>query len=287
MILLTKTPGKLLPVNSVSNNTGTGKTLTTESFDPFGEIYYYNSTSTVATNGNIGDGTLLTQYTTNLIDLRYSFNTGKTLTARTDVYLVCTPQADGTAKLASTPISQSLPSTEDGKIYIRFAMAYDTYRVMLCAHKPIYYFKDGAIRLWTNRDILSMNMDGLPYRLHFNGEQSLSVNWVSTSSGHSYTISSNIFTESLATILATHPYDSQSVFDELGNFRPLEFVLIDQDTSHRYFHVMKERKFVYSTGGTELYVEFSSDINHDTTYIEGYIRITANSMTGLFNHVEI
>ena len=136
-----------VPVNSVSNNTGTSKTLTTESFDPFGPIYYYSTTTTVAAGALLGAGSRWTQY---YFDLRYSFNTGSTLTSHKVIYIVATPQSDGKAKLATNPISQDLPTTEDGLIYIRLGVAYSEYQIQMENNHPIYYYKNGQIRLWTN-----------------------------------------------------------------------------------------------------------------------------------------
>ena len=90
---LTKSDGTLVPVNSVNNSVATNKTLTIDSFDPFGEIFYWASTSTYVANANIGNSNLYRQY---LCDLRYSFNCGgydttPTLIARMPLYLVATP----------------------------------------------------------------------------------------------------------------------------------------------------------------------------------------------------
>lgn len=146
MICFTKDEQTILPVNAVSNTVSTGKQLTTEAFDPFGPIWYYNTTTTVNAGSNAGS----LYYYANTIDLRYSFNTAKTLTASKNVYIVCDPQSNGKVKLASNPISQSLPTTEDGKVYILLGTAYDTYRVSLHPIHPIYYFKNGQIGIWTN-----------------------------------------------------------------------------------------------------------------------------------------
>ena len=51
---------------------------------------------------------------------------------------------------AITPIVQDLPTTEDGKIYIYLGIAYDATHIELFEQHPVYYYKDGAIRLWTN-----------------------------------------------------------------------------------------------------------------------------------------
>lgn len=146
-ILLQKSDNQLLPINSVNNSTATTKTLTTESFNPFGEIFYYNSTTNYATAGaTIGaNATLFRQY--NSIDLRYAFNTGSTLTAWKYVYIKATMQSDGkSAKLASTPIVQTLPTTEDGFIYILLGWAINTTNIELQQNHPVYEYKNGVIR---------------------------------------------------------------------------------------------------------------------------------------------
>lgn len=143
----------ILPTNAVNNApSNTSKALTTEAFDPFGEIYFYNSTTTVNADANIGNQLLYRQC---LADLRYSFNIAGTsashLTAYMPVYVVATPQADGTAKLASTPLSQTLPTSEDGLIYIYLGQVYpDTYpyRCELRFGHPVYWYKNGAVELY-------------------------------------------------------------------------------------------------------------------------------------------
>jgi hypothetical protein len=45
---------------------------------------------------------------------------------------------------------QTLPSTEDGYIYIFLGRAYNATNFELLMNHPVYYYKDGAIRLWTN-----------------------------------------------------------------------------------------------------------------------------------------
>lgn len=150
-IMLTRDEDTLLPVNAVDNNVGTTKQLTTAEFDPFGEIYWYWTTTVINAGSYIAGSNLLSQYW--LVDLRYSFNTGTTLTAYKDVYLVCEPRPNGKAVLAPNPISQTLPSSEDGYVYIRLGKAYDTYRITLDLHKPRYYYANGEIREWTNSPV--------------------------------------------------------------------------------------------------------------------------------------
>ena len=145
LILLPISDTEAVPVNAVDRGYGsTSKTLTTESFDPFGSIAYYSYTGTVSAGAKPGNGYVYEGF--ELIDLRYSFNTGTTLTADKPVYIVCVPQSDGMVKLHSSPIAQDLPTTEDGRYYIYLGMAYDTYRCGFEIHKPVYQFKDGRIR---------------------------------------------------------------------------------------------------------------------------------------------
>lgn len=153
---------RAIPLNTTSNTTGTSKaTITTESFNPFDQIYYYSTTSTVAAGTNIGVSYLWYAYCR--VNLQYSFNTASTLTAHKDVYLVAKMQSDGSAKLRNPgatgsdasaqatganagPITQTLPSTDDGYIYIKLGRACDTYRIDLTITHPIYVYKNGALR---------------------------------------------------------------------------------------------------------------------------------------------
>lgn len=148
-IMLTCMDGYLLPVYSGTYTTGTSKILTTEKFNPNGQVYYYGSTGILEANATPANGTLFTQAAYNFADLRYSFNTGTTLIAGNDIYLVCVPQNDGSAILHTSPIAFALPSTEDGLIYKRLGKAHDTYRLSMEQDKPCYYYKNGAMCLWT------------------------------------------------------------------------------------------------------------------------------------------
>lgn len=148
-ILFTIDNDTVLPANAVNNSFATTKALTTESFDPFGPIYYYNSTTTYSANAVIAaDGALYDQYR---FDLRYSFNTGTTLTAYKLVYLVMKLDDNGrTAKLHSTPITQTEPTTEDGLLYKLLGIAYNTTSVELFLEKPVFWYKNGEFQKYTN-----------------------------------------------------------------------------------------------------------------------------------------
>lgn len=139
---------KFVPANtSSSTNAAASRTTNTTPINPFGPIVYYGSTTAIAANAKPGATVLWQQYT---LSLGYSFNnTGAALVMTTSmpVYLRCTPQADGSAVMDY--FTQALPSTEDGKIYILLGYAYSATNIELIANHPVYYYKDGGVRLWT------------------------------------------------------------------------------------------------------------------------------------------
>ena len=142
-LLIQQTPDTLLSFNAVNNTTAGTKTLTTQPFNPFGEIYFYNTTSTYAAGAKIGANAVL--YDQIQFNLSYSFNTTNTLTAYNHVFIVAEMQSDGSAVLASNPISQSLPSSQDGLIYIDLGYAYSGTNMELTMHHPVYQFKNGQV----------------------------------------------------------------------------------------------------------------------------------------------
>lgn len=153
-LLFTSADGKhFVPAtNSTSTNATSSRTVCQDPIDPFGEIVYYGSTTSVAAGSRPGATVLWQQYT---LTLGYSFNrTGAalTLTSWKPVYVKAAPQADGSAIMdATTPYVQDLPTTDDGKIYIYLGVAYSETAVELQMNHPVYYFKNGSIRLWTGK----------------------------------------------------------------------------------------------------------------------------------------
>lgn len=135
-----------VPINTATGTSTTStKSLNTTPIDPFGTIVYNSTNGTVNAVANLPNGTQWTQYT---LDLRYAKYPLTTLTYPDPVYLQCTPQLTGGAVM--NDIVQTLPTTEDGKIYIYLGNAYSTVSIELKQNHPVYYFKDGAIRLYTN-----------------------------------------------------------------------------------------------------------------------------------------
>lgn len=135
-----------VPINTSSSTstTGTKALNTTTPIDPFGAIVYNSTNGTVNADANLPTGTQWTQY---VLDMRYQ-KYPLTLTYPDPVYLKCTPQSTGGALIDD--IVQTLPTTEDGKIYIYLGTAYSATNMELKQNHPVYYYNDGAIRAYTN-----------------------------------------------------------------------------------------------------------------------------------------
>lgn len=152
-LLFTSADGtQWVPANTGYDNSATSlKTVNQRKINPFGEIVYLGNSTNYNAGAAPSASAMWKQYT---FSLGYSFNrTGAALTLTTNkpVYVKCAPQSDGSAIMDSTaPIVQTLPSTEDGKIYILLGMAYSTTNIELLMNHPVYYYKSGSIRLWTN-----------------------------------------------------------------------------------------------------------------------------------------
>lgn len=144
-IAFTKADGHLLSSNT-TGTTATSKALTAIEFDPFAPMYYYPTTA-VAANGTPSATYLYQQYSS--VDLSYAFNAGKTLVVGSPVYVRCVPQADGTVKLdGNNCIVQTLPTTDDNKVYIYLGYAYSTSQIFLDSNHPVYCIRDGKREFW-------------------------------------------------------------------------------------------------------------------------------------------
>lgn len=160
VICLSKTTTSVVPVTAVNNSTATTKALTTDTFNPFEPIYYYSnngSTTQTAANTALSVSYLWTAYSN--INLSYSFNTGSTLTTNKDVFIKATPTSGYMATLASTPIVQDLPTSDDGFIYIKLGHANSTSNIAMAYEHPIYWYKNGAVRKYGG-DAATLNGDG-------------------------------------------------------------------------------------------------------------------------------
>ena len=133
------------------SGTGTDKELTTLDFDPFGQIFYYGSNTTIPVGTSVNAAYLYQQYG---FDFRYAFNAGNTLTPYKAVYVKCEPLVDGSnnrtgrVRLASQPIVQDLPTTADGFVYIYLGQATSERSIFILLNHPVYEYRNGGIKLW-------------------------------------------------------------------------------------------------------------------------------------------
>ena len=164
-LLFTSADGsKWVPANTESYTDATTKRdVNQRKIDPFGPIVYYSYTSVLSTGTKVGATYQWSQY---VVTLGYSFNrTGAALSLSfpDSVYVKCNPQTDGSAIIdPAAPFVQALPSSEDGSIYIYLGRAYSATAIELTAHHPVYYYKNGAVRLWTNPAAQSFTFDTVP-----------------------------------------------------------------------------------------------------------------------------
>lgn len=140
-----------VPANTdTSTKANVSHTTNQTPINPFGEIVYYGSTAIVDANVAPSGSLLWTQYT---IVLGYSFNVTNAalvLDHPKPVYVKCAPQSDGSAIIDSTtPYVQTLPSTNDGKIYIYLGIAYNATSIELTPVHPVYYHDGTNIKIWT------------------------------------------------------------------------------------------------------------------------------------------
>ena len=141
---------KFVPANNSTSTNATAKRTTIQTpIDPFGGIFYYGTTASVAAGSRPGATYLWTQYS---INLGYSFNrTGAalTLTSYKPVYIKALPQAGGGAIIdAETPYVQALPTTNDGYIYIYLGIASSATAVEIVPEHPVYYHDGTKIKLY-------------------------------------------------------------------------------------------------------------------------------------------
>lgn len=140
-----------VPANTQYDNSATSnKTINQRKINPFGRIVYLGNSTSYLADAAVSATAIWDQYAFNL---GYSFSKGSalTMTYPKPVYVKCAPQSDGSAIIDSTtPYVQDLPSTDDGKIYIYLGVAYSATNVEMVINHPIYYYKDGAIREWSN-----------------------------------------------------------------------------------------------------------------------------------------
>ena len=142
-----------MPVNtstSTAADTSKTSTMNTREFKLGGKIIYYSYTSAINAGAQFGATYHWIQYP---FALGYSFNNTNAalaLTTWSPVYMVAEKSTTnaGMAKLVSPYYTQTLPSSEDGKLYIFLGQAYNATNIEMTLDHPIYEYKNGGIRLY-------------------------------------------------------------------------------------------------------------------------------------------
>ena len=146
-LLMQGTDGKFYPL-TLETGTGTTKTVSTQEFEIHSQILYYATTTTVAANGTLTN--VYSEYPVTV--LQYTANQAS-WTSQKLIYLKGKiNSANGNFKLDNTTatsfMTQTLPTTEDGFVYILLGYMYGTTGLRLFQYHPIYEFRNGAIRLF-------------------------------------------------------------------------------------------------------------------------------------------
>lgn len=142
---------KYMPVNTSTSTNATANrssAMNTREFWIGGKILYNATNGTTNANATMSATTLWQQYT---LTLGYSFNnTGSalTLTPNEPLYMVAKAKGNGKAQLNTPYYTQTLPSTEDGLIYIYLGHMYSATALELALDHPVYEYKNGHIRLY-------------------------------------------------------------------------------------------------------------------------------------------
>lgn len=146
-LLMQTTDGKWHPL-TLEEGTGTTKTISTQDFVVGCPILFYATTKNVAQNASFSFAYQQIQMANTL---RYTDNRA-TRTAYKNIYLKGTV-TNGLFRLDNTTytsfITQTLPTTDDGFVYIKLGYMYSTANMLLTVDHPIYQYKDGAIRQYS------------------------------------------------------------------------------------------------------------------------------------------
>ena len=130
---------------NASYSTATTKTVNTNGFR-LGQIKYYSSTSNFASGATIPTNAVYDKAAT--VDLRYSTNCGNApaWTAGDYIYLVGTMGADGLFYLDTTTWwTNTLPNTNDGKLYIRLGIFLSDAKSSMLTKHPVFYHNGNRI----------------------------------------------------------------------------------------------------------------------------------------------
>lgn len=143
-LLMQGADGKFYPL-TLETGTGTTKTISTQEFLINAPILFYNSTTDIALNGVTSN--VYTEIPTTA--LNYTANQASWVSQK-PIYLKGTVNANGNFVLDNTSytsfMTQDLPTTEDGFVYIMLGYMYATTGLRLMNYHPMYEFRNGKLR---------------------------------------------------------------------------------------------------------------------------------------------
>lgn len=126
-------------------------TATTKTKNPSGfyldEIFSYGGSDTITSGNTTAKGYLYRQVDNT--DFRYNSNCGSTLVAYKPIYLVGTI-TNGLFYLDDVWWTQTLPTTQDGRVYIYIGEACGTVNYCLSNNHHIFHFINGSIEPYVN-----------------------------------------------------------------------------------------------------------------------------------------
>lgn len=196
-LCFTMADGKIMPMTTnTATSATTNKTINTASWNPFQPIYYYATTTIIEVGTNVSNNYLFDRYTA--IDLRYSQYPNSTIAAHDNIYIKCKPVSGSQCLVqfdSNAPITTTLPSSDDGYVYVFLGVATSTYQMLLYDKHPIYYYKNGALQHWVGVDIptvptnVSAFTNDAGYLTSYTETDPTVPSWAKASSKPSYTAS--------------------------------------------------------------------------------------------------
>lgn len=149
-LLMQAADGKFYPL-TLETGTSTTKTVSLQEFILGSPILHYATTATVAAGAALSNVYSEIPMTV----LNYTANQG-TWIANLPMYLKGTVLANGSFRLDNTDytsfMTQTLPSTDDGFVYILLGQMYSTTALRLYQNHPVYQYKNGKLRLYESDD---------------------------------------------------------------------------------------------------------------------------------------
>ncbi|ETB63582.1 TPA: hypothetical protein DIC38_02640 [Candidatus Nomurabacteria bacterium] len=154
LVMFGASDGKVYPL-TLETGTATTKTVSSVEFNPMSPVLYYGSTTDIAL-----DGTSASYWYEGVTsaNLHYTANQASGWTAYTPIYIKGTITSSGNFLLAGAGtvggtafLTQTLPTTEDGFVYMLLGHTYNTTTAFrLTTSHPIYEYKGGKLRPYTN-----------------------------------------------------------------------------------------------------------------------------------------